>query len=912
MGITSVVTIDGVAYTASQRASARILPTGLSRSLDGGYDEFTFWEIPTTPEPSFVTGQTASVTIDIGDGNGAVTRFAGVIDDCQSEHGQLGWGHAYTCTGLKRLADKVPVTGVDGTGTQAYNRSPLDEYFTPSDAGLELGEIIERILCIPATAQALNAYGIGGFTGLPSAPVLPAATLADLALLTIVPPRPVIFSGEGVFNAIDQEVSQWMPRFFSEIQPDGIIRFKDTISSTYFPPQTITCPSASGLGDPVTPPRVQRSTQNCATRLILRGGPQVEVAILSLLDGTLAEVFTSTDKTNWDLTYFTAPKGATDYGTVTAVTANSATLTSHDASATWPANFWSNNEAIVTLVDTLAAGINQFETRRVTSNDALAAGGTSTVNWDSTWPITNTSYDKYRITGGSGGLVDCWRTYTPREPSTGLTGLDTWVGSHLVTKSAFPVRVANQVQSFDTYYTTATIVGGSLGQEFPLGVQAVPSEGIFRFTQPTVTVFGQTSTLNAGSPTTAADGLPLDVVIYALYSRGALSVVVPSDIAGVPQYEGTAYTEDGIETTKTLDFPGWIWLNDTTSFGALAQQVLDTISNAEVDLDISWFLTPDGPVPNWDFLSFGYALNVAIAGQASPWDDVNAPVRQIGVKWDWTGQGTQMLNLHASTRRRAFSGFDLYIHPEFAQGSPLGSSFGSATGNYQEANALMGIDTNQAAMQGNYQQWSDQLSQHGAPSITTPNDVRAGAGGVGGLAATPGSLMSQANNRGINSGTVNTGNLTSAPGSGFTLQDTLNAGMPTGAGIHDAATDPDRLSKPKPDRMPLSPKMDAARSQYLDMATAAGKDLFGARDKVDIDTRNAAKPAAKQEAVQAMKKRDRQKANQNNLAHLEQTRKNEARQRQAIQDKDRMRTNQWTNTIDAAMEANFPDDPLDE
>jgi hypothetical protein len=826
---------------------------------------FTFWEIPTSPFPSFKTGTSVSVTIDIGDGNGAVTRFSGVIDDCQSEHGQLGWGHAYTANSLLFLADRVPVTAVDGTGQQVYNRSPLDEYFNASDAGLEIGEIIERILTIPATAQALNAYGIGNYTGLPSAPVLPAATLADLALMTVVPPRPVIIEGEGVLNKLIQEAQQWMPKFFSEIEPDGTIRFKDlTDTTTYFPPQTITCPSADGAGDPVTPPRVQRSTKNCATRLVLRGGPQVEVAILSLVDGTLAEVFTSADKTAWNLTYFTAPKGATDYGTVTATTSTSATLQSHDNTVTWATNFWSNNNATITLIDSLASGINQFESRLVTSNNAMSAGGTSTVNWDSTWPITGASYDMYRITGGSGGLNDTWRTYTPREPSTGATGLSTFVGSHLVTRSAHAVQVANAQQSFGQYFTTATIKGGSLGQEMPLAVQAVPSEGIFRFAQPTVQVFGQTSDLNSGSPTTVAKGLPIDVVIYALYSRGPLSVVVPPDVAGVPQYEGTAFTEDNIELTKYLDFPQWLWVNDTTSFETLAQQVLDTIKNVEVDLDIGWYVTPDGPVPAWDFLSFGYCLNVDIAGQTSPWSSINAPVRTIGMKWDWTGQGTQVLSLHASTRRRAFAGFDLYIHPEFAQGSPLAGAFGSAEGNYQQFNQMLGIDTNRA-QQGNYQQMNDAIAYGGVAPSLTPQDV------------------------------INSTGMSANP---FTMNDIMAAGRDTGGGIHDAATDPNRPDKPTYE--PLK-RPDPVMKDLLGSASRLNKSFLGAQDRAEIAGRNEAKPAQREEARQERLKRARQAENRGNLDRLEMGKRNDAR------DLDR-----WSRHIDAAMDRNFPDDPLAE
>jgi hypothetical protein len=831
--LVSVFTINGTSYGASSRAAAAILPTSLERSLEGGYDTLTFWEASRNPAPTFHGGQSISLTIDIGDGNGAVKRFFGEITDWHSEFGALGWGHYYTALGPKYLADRVPVTAVDGTGTQVYNRTPDDEYYDPSDAGLALGTIFERILCIPATATALDAAGIGAYTTL-SPPTLPASTLADLALLTVVPPRPVAFSGESIFNVMDQALTQWMPKFFSEINPTtGAIRFSDTTdcapTTGRFLPQTLTCPSADGTADPVSTPRVRSSTRNCATRLVLRGGPEVEVATLSLLDGTLAEVFTSTDKTNWNLTYFTEPKGAADYGTITAVTSTSATLQSHDNTVTWATNFWSNNDAVLTMIDPLIAGVNQLESRTVTSNNAMTAGGTSTVNWDSTWPITGTTYSQYRITGGAGGLIDTWRTYTPCEPHTGATGTSTWIGSHLVVRSAHAIRVANAGGGFtEEYYTVGLVYGGTVGQSLQLGLKVDPSAGLFRFNQPTVTVFGQTSFLNTGSPTTAAQGKPVDVVIYALYSRGPLSTTVPPDIAGVPQYEGTAFTDQGLEVTKYLDFPDWLWANDTGSMTDLAQQHLDAMKNTEIDLDIDWMGVGAG-YPAWDFLSFTYCLNVAIQGQTSPWSAINAPVRSISMGWDWSGQSgvNARISMSASTRRRAFSGDDLYLHPQFAAGSPLYNNTSNEEdhpGNYRAYGALV------------------EAGYRASPSTpmrqASPDDVAAAA-------LTP-SQMAQ--NMGMG-----------APDSGFTMNDTLMAGMDNGGGIRDAATDPEarreRMEKRKRDAVPLSeaPK-DLFPLGINDMGKKLMQDFDAGRDVTKTEQRQA--------------ERDREKAEAHNVADM--------------------------------------------
>ena len=683
MAITTVLTVNGTSYTASQRAEAGIVPTELARVLDGGYDSFAFAELSLEPWPTFNTGMPVSVTI-----NGTV-RFQGRITDVQSGGSAMGWAHGYTALGLRYLADWVPVTAVDGTGTQTYNRTPEDDYAVPSDVGLTVGEIISRILLVVGTAQALNAVNVGNYTGLPSAPSLPAATVADLALLDVVPPSPVTLCGEGIFNQLAQLVERWHPTNALEIEPDGTIRCKNMLDSAVFVPATITLPGPGGPADPVTWPSVRKSTQDCATRLVMRGGPDVAVIFLSLADGTLAEVFTTSDKSTWTLYDFTQPNGAVDFGTVTAVTSTSVTVQSSDPAVHWVTNFWSNAEAWITLTDTAATGINVSEARIVTSNTAMTAGGTATLTWDNTWPITATSYDKYRVVGKTGGLINTWRDYTPREPSTGATGLNTWVGSHLVVRAPYPVQWANATTSRAMYYPSAMVCGNTVPVSVPATIQPVPSEGIFRFQQPTVCVFGQTSTLESGSPTTIADGLPSDVQILALYSRGPLSVTVPADVAGVPQYEGTAYTEDGIEQTRYMDYGAWIQKNDGASFATLAQKHLDSIKNTVYEGTIDWLV--DSALPSWDWLSFETSLNIAINGASSPWASINAPIRSVRLTWSSSPQGfTHRISLGFSTRMKPFSGDDLYVHPQFSTNNMF-QALGNDSGQFAHATSLFGM-----------------------------------------------------------------------------------------------------------------------------------------------------------------------------------------------------------------------------
>ena len=48
--------------------------------------------------------------------------------------------------------------------------------------------MITTVLFGNTNANALNAYGIGNYSGLPTTPALPSTTVADLAAMTMIPP----------------------------------------------------------------------------------------------------------------------------------------------------------------------------------------------------------------------------------------------------------------------------------------------------------------------------------------------------------------------------------------------------------------------------------------------------------------------------------------------------------------------------------------------------------------------------------------------------------------------------------------------------------------------------------------------------------------------------------------------------
>lgn len=664
-----IITIAGTAYPVAARNTSRLRIDDLTLELEG-YSQLAFHEKKFAPVRSFADGAAVSMTID------GTLAFSGAISEHQAAQAPTGWTHGYTALSNRWLADKVPITATDGTGTAYFNRTPDDDYYLPTDAGLSVGTIFTRVLTNVTTATALNALGIGGYTSL-TPPTLPAALIADLALLTVVPPTPVILSGANIFNQLAQFLSRWHPKYALEVTPAGLIRISDTTSATRFVPRTITLCGPAGPADPCPWPKVSRSVRQCATRIVVVGGPNVTTAMLSLVDGTLAEGFSSTDKTNWTLKAFTQPSGATDYGTVSANTSNTATISSHDATFAFAVNAWSNNQAWITLSSTINTGIAVMEGRPVTANTALVAGGTATITWDASWPVTTSNYDHYRLVGSSGGLIDTWRLYYPREPHTGNTGLNTWVGAHLVPRSAKLVKWSNSTTSRSEYYTTASIIGG-LGskQMVPWNLYPAPSIGGFRFVYPTVKAFGQDSALNAGSPTTVAGGLPADVQILALFSLGPLTVTVPPDVSGVPQYQGLAYTQSGIQWTEYLNYPDWLFAGDTSSFTTLATEHLAALQDPVIEGEASWYVA--GSTPSWAWMTFANSLNIAVNGGSSDWTSINATIRSIRFKPVASAEGmTHIISFGFSTRRKPFSGDELYAHPRFAEGQTLGLQDGS-------------------------------------------------------------------------------------------------------------------------------------------------------------------------------------------------------------------------------------------
>jgi hypothetical protein len=149
------------------------------------------------------------------------------------------------------------------------------------------------------TDGAVSGISVSGSTGYTSAPEvwispLPLVTLQDLAVLAFVPPYPVSTSGSGLFQAVRAILSGSAPNHDPKILPDGTIRVYDLRVFT-----THDLEMGTDLVD-VGGVQISHSIQGCASRVIVKGGPDVVAQLLTTAGSpaTLAEYFDHDGLTN--------------------------------------------------------------------------------------------------------------------------------------------------------------------------------------------------------------------------------------------------------------------------------------------------------------------------------------------------------------------------------------------------------------------------------------------------------------------------------------------------------------------------------------------------------------------------------------------------------------------------------------
>lgn len=645
----TVITIGGTALDVPRAAIAGRLvcyskgsPASFSFSVRGG-------KFPVLPNP--YTGRSVSVTI-----NGTL-RFSGEVVSGPVIHwvDRVGWVHDYQCLDLRWLGDKVPHTDGNNSGDQSvYNTSRDNDptNWIAARSGRTVGQILTDVLTTPDNANALNGYGIGGYTGLPDNPALPATTVSDLAALNWIPPGPCPFGGEKLLSAVESFLSQWAPTCVLRVKPDGTLRFLDMRA---FSPLTLTYNS-----DPFLISELSRDTTECASRVLVRGASIAEMFLFSTKNGGLSEAPFAHDgltvqqaKDAWTPSDWRSPgihvgDPGDDEGTCTCADTLHVTVTSSNAAVNWPANYWDQSSTghlgTVFLSWSVGTDITTYAQRSIVANTALAAAGTSSLTLDRALPHLN--FDHYVITGQVGGASAVWCVYQ----------LPAWAAAKVAPQSTYPFAYRQASGASDTLTSTAmgSVLWSSDGNPpynfVTIGVQVDVTTGYVHFPYPTY--------LTAGGR--APDEVRALVPIYV----GTNTVASPADVGGVAQYAGTYKTVEGKSRTLTVTVPSWRDPANGTSMQAYADNLLDSVKNTILEGSVQYLGLYEAA------MEMGYALN--IAGTAcvgtTGWESGSVdpiPIVECTVGWNTEpGAATSWTTTLRCSNRMAHFSAEMYLKPD--------------------------------------------------------------------------------------------------------------------------------------------------------------------------------------------------------------------------------------------------------
>jgi hypothetical protein len=377
---------------------------------------------------------------------------------------------SYQALGVRWLCNDIFITAQDGTGTLEFNLTPNDPDYVFGDTSLELGAILTQLFNLHLAELA--AVGIDA---------VPPYDPAELAALTVTPPEAVYLSGRLIDSAADL-VATWAPKFaLYPCAADGKIHVVNTLT---LPATTLTLDL-----DPITLDSVSKTHQECYTAVKARGAADVQAAYLTYLLGTLAAGWTMAAQLVWTIQDFLNPKGAADGGVITGMTSTTLTIQSDDAAVHWILDYWQPLDAYVIAFDPLAGSIGFSEQKRITSNTALIAGGTSVLTLDS--PFDNSGYTHYQIRGRRTAASLVWRK---------LVIVPTWIAQHLARhfqrSMPFSPVEGEVVQVVSPQCLVCFGAGGPPWTEEPMPMELVLFDGSACTTQATVS-----ATISGGAVT---------------------------------------------------------------------------------------------------------------------------------------------------------------------------------------------------------------------------------------------------------------------------------------------------------------------------------------------------------------------------------------------------------------------------
>jgi len=620
----------------------------------GGYPTLSFSartaKQPVVPDPYL--GKEAVLAIN------GTTYFRGNVVSAHPQYGQ-GLVIGYQADGLRHRGDRIPHTDSNtGAGSSAYNLPIEDRSYTPASAGRTIGQILTDVLTMPDNGAALTTKGIGNLTLSGGVYSLPSNTTTDLATLAVIPPTPVVVSGDKLLTAVEGVLSQWAPLYMLHIDPTtGALRFLNTST---FTPQTFTMGT-----DPIEPAPLSRDWSDCYSRVQIRGAPVAVMALLKLSENTLAEAFdhdsltSSAAKAAWHPNDFHRPGTGTgqsqDFGNCTCASTTTINITDSKSTVAYASNYWdqttTGRKGTINLTATTVPGITQFWTARVVSSTAQgSAGGSFSVTIDA--PLPHTNFNKYTLSGQAYmGPSRVWTRYQI---------MNTAIIPKLTSQSTYP-------QAF----VAANGAGVTL-TSLPMGAVMWPISG----SNPPYNSFPLPFTFAANDPyiyfalptyIVANNQAPADVWALIPYWQTNNVVTSPQDVGGNPQYTGTVYSVEGRQDTLgPLQVDQWRDPAQATQVQAFADDLLNSVKDTVVEGAITYYglLT--------SLLTPGTSASVTGDSYTTGWEGLNLPIVECSLEWPANGPTSWRMSLHCSNRRGHLSEAS-YLRPERTFASPFGA-----------------------------------------------------------------------------------------------------------------------------------------------------------------------------------------------------------------------------------------------
>jgi hypothetical protein len=674
----------------------------------GGTPELHFSRLlgPLAALPDAWSGKSVTLTMF----SGTLVFSGSVVGYVDRYMDGLGWCREYRAMGLRNLADYVPMTDSNTlTDTAIYNLPGDDPNFIGSRSGLTVGAIVSSILTMSTNAVALNAVGVGGYTSL-GPPTLPAATVADLGTLTVIPPSRCCISGERILQTIESFIQQWHPNHWLNVEADGKIRIRDMRLASN---NTLTLGGDARLGMP----SLTRDYSDSYSQIEVRGNTIATPVVVqttpwegsSAADGGLAEDFAHDGLTNaqaktaWTPEDYQQPSiggMAQDFGSCTVSDTTHVVVTSQDAALTWTADYWaqggSHAAGQLWLFSDVIPGIGQLYSARIVANTALTAAGTSILTLDRALPAL--TFNSYQIWGLAQGAAVVYRRYKVTNASVAAAMLNYF-------PYPVPIRASTGLAGGMTSTPTGIIQWSNGGTPpyftTPMGITVDPVNGLIYFDRPTALTFGNTKTEAS------------NVGAFLPIATGALATYAPSSST----YSGTLYTVEGIQRRKVITSRDWRDASNTANMATFATEFLDSVKDVVVEGVVPYLGTIEV------YMTGGQAVSIAGSGYTTGWESLALPVVSVEVVFQNAAQGTSYVTqLHLSNRRGRYTA-DQHLRPSIT-GMQIGGGFGTMGG------APMGIAVNPFTGAG--QDWSaissasaagERATMEGLGNVLTPDQA---------------------------------------------------------------------------------------------------------------------------------------------------------------------------------------------